>query len=96
MDHSEVAARALRRAAEIRLREQAREAIRSSKLPSQPPDRNFVRHGRSGTACPVCAELVKHGQVEMDIQFRRPGLGWDCYHLHLRCFAAWESERAKL
>ena len=94
-NHPEVGAQALRRAAEISLREQAREAIQSGRLPAHPPDRNCVRYGRSGTACPVCVELVKHDEVEREIHFRRQGFGWDCYHLHPRCFAAWEFERTK-
>ena len=79
-----------------RLREQACEAIRSGQLPARPPDRNLTQHGRSGAACPVCGEMVTRGQVEVEIQFRRQGLGWDRYHLHPRCFAAWEFERNKL
>jgi hypothetical protein len=27
---------------------------------------------------------------------RYPALGFDHYHLHIRCFAAWEFERTKL
>ena len=81
---------------ELRLREQAREAIRNGLLPACPPDRNLMRHGRSGAACPVCGRLVKREQVEVEIQFRRQELGWDCYHIHPRCFAAWEFERNKL
>ena len=79
-----------------RLREQAREAIRRGQLPARPPDRNLTQHGRSGAACPVCSELVKREQVEIEVQFRRQGLGWDHYHLHPRCFAAWEIERGTL
>jgi hypothetical protein len=80
---------------EPQLREQAGEAIRSGKLPARAPDRNFVRHGRSGASCPVCGELVKRDQEELEIHFSRQGLGWDSYHLHPRCFAAWEFERTK-
>jgi len=43
---------------EPRLREQAREAIRSGRLPARPLDRNLTQHGRSGAACPICGELV--------------------------------------
>ena len=79
--------------AEPRLHEQAREAIRSGRLPACPPDRRLTQHGRSGAACPVCAELVEREQMEVELQFRRQDLGWNCYHLHPRCFAAWEFER---
>src|SRR5262249_27924516 len=81
---------------EPRPREQAREAIRSGQIPARPPDRNLTQHDRSGPACPVCGELVKREHLEVEIQFRRQGLGWDRYHLHPRCFAAWEFERITL
>jgi hypothetical protein len=83
---------------EIRLREHAREAIRSGKLPSRPADRIVRRHGWSGLSCPVCRELVKRDEVDVEIQFRRqdPTLGLDAYQLHTRCFAAWEFERTKI
>ena len=83
---------------EIRLRERAREAIRSGKLPLRPADRIVGRHGWSGLSCPVCGEPVKRGEVDVEIQFRRldPTLGLDCYQLHPRCFAAWEFERTKV
>jgi hypothetical protein len=80
------------------LREKAREAIRSGKLPSRPADRIVERHGWSGLACPVCGEPVKRDEVDVEIQFRRqdPTLGLDAYQLHPRCFAAWEFERTKI
>ena len=55
-----------------------------------------VRHGYSEVPCPVCGELVQRDRVETENQFRCEGLAWDRYHLHPRCFADWESERAKL
>lgn len=57
-----------------RLREQAREAIRSGGLP------------------------VRKDQLEFEVQFARNGdtTGLDRFHIHIRCFAAWEFERGKL
>src|SRR5207245_10533438 len=83
---------------EIRLREQAREAIRSGQGSSRPADRMVGRHGWSCRSCPVCGEPVKRDEVEVEIQFRRhdPTLVLDCYQLHPRCFAAWESQRANI
>ena len=52
---------------EPRLREQARAAIQSCKLPSRSPDRTWGGDN--------------------------PGL--DKFHVHVRCFAAWEFERNK-
>jgi len=83
---------------EIRLRAQAREALRSGKLPSRPAERIVGRHGWSGLSCPVCGEPVKRDEVDVEIQFRRldPTLGLDCYQLHARRFAVWGFERTKV
>jgi len=83
---------------ELSLREKAREAIRSGKLPSRPADRIVGRHGWSGLSCPVCGERLTRDEVDVEIQFRRqdPTLGLDCYQLHTRCFAVWELERTKI
>jgi len=84
-------------------REKAREAIRSGKLPTSKPHRTYGGTG-SGVDCPVCGEPVNRDQMELEIEFARHGStpavastapGFDRYHLHLRCFAAWELERTK-
>jgi hypothetical protein len=82
---------------EIRLREQAREAIRSGKLPSRRPDRTSSGPG-SDVTCAVCGALVKRDQVEIEIEFKRHGRTprLDRYLLHLRCHAAWEFERTNI
>jgi hypothetical protein len=79
------------------LREQAREAIRSGKLPVGKPDRTFGGQG-SGVTCPVCGNPVKREDLELEIEFNRHGVtpGLDRYHLHVRCYAAWEFERTKV
>jgi hypothetical protein len=78
------------------LREKAREAIRSGKLPIAKPDRTYGGPG-SNEACPVCGKTVRRDQMELEIEFSHdsatPGL--DRYRLHPRCFAAWEFERTK-
>jgi len=39
---------------------------------------------------------VTKGELEFEIQFEQDGGdGLDKYHVHIRCFAAWEFERAK-
>jgi len=80
------------------LREKAREALRSGKLPSRPADRIVGRHGWSGLSCPVCIEPVTRDKAQVEIQFRRADstLGLDSYQLHPRCFDAWEFERTKI
>jgi hypothetical protein len=41
---------------------------------------------------------VTPDQAEIEIEFNRhgPTPGLDRYHLHARCFTAWESERRKI
>jgi len=81
---------------ELVLREMARTAIRSGRLPRRRPDRTF---GGPGTrvVCSVCRELVTSDQTEMEIEFIRHGQpGSDRHFLHVRCLAAWEFERTKI
>jgi len=82
---------------ELVLREKAREAIRSGKLPRRKPDRTYGGPG-SGKLCSLCSERVTLEQIEMEIAFNRHALqpGLDRYYLHVGCLAAWEFERAKL
>ena len=76
------------------LRAQAREAVRNGKLPSRRPDRTWGGPG-VGARCTVCELPVTKDEMEFEIQFARdsdsPGL--DKFHVHVRCFAAWEFER---
>ena len=79
------------------LADKARAAIRSGQLPARAPNRRFGGSG-SGVTCPVCGEVITPDQAEIEIEFNRhgPTPGLDRYHLHARCFAAWESERRKI
>jgi hypothetical protein len=81
---------------EARLREQVRAVIQSGKLPSRNPDRTWGGPG-VGAACSVCEKPVTKEEMEFEIQFARDGdnPGLDKFHVHIRCFAAWEFERAK-
>ena len=79
------------------LREKARVVIQNGKLPSRPPDRTWGGPG-VGATCTVCELPVTTQEMEFEIQFARDakqGLeaGLDKYHVHIRCFAAWEFER---
>jgi hypothetical protein len=82
---------------EAALREKAWEAIRSGKLPSRRADRTYGGPG-SGKLCSLCSEPVTLDQVEMEMEFKRHGShpGFDRYFLHIRCFVAWEFQRAKI
>ena len=81
---------------EPRLREKARAAVQSGKMPSRSPDRTWGGPG-VGAACAVCGRPVTKDQLEFEIQFARDGdnPGLDKFHVHVRCFAAWEFERNK-
>ena len=81
---------------EPRLREQAREAVRSGKLPSRRPDRTWGGPG-VGAPCQVCDKPVTHSEMEFEIQFEQEGGGGlDKFHVDVLCFAAWEFERNKV
>lgn len=79
---------------EARLREQAREAIQNGKLPSRAPDRTWGGPG-VGAECSVCGKPVTKDELEFEIQIEHDGTipGLDKFHVHIRCFAAWEFER---
>ena len=79
------------------LRERAREVIRSGKLPANQPDRTFGGTS-SGAVCAVCGDVIPRPQMEFEIEFNSYGVmpGSAHYHLHPRCFAAWEFERTKV
>ena len=82
---------------EPRLREQARALIQSSKLASRNPDRTWGGPG-VGAPCSVCEKPVTKEEMEFEIQFARDGdnPGLDKFHVHIRCYAAWEFERNKV
>jgi hypothetical protein len=77
------------------IREFARHAIRSGKLPRRDPACTWAGPG-VGWLCTICEKLITREQVEYVVEFARdrenPGRR---AHLHLRCFAAWEFERTK-
>ena len=93
------------------LRAQAREAIRSGKLPHRSAVRTFSGPG-AGAVCEVCRGPVRPDEMEIELEFKGHLTGQSSisevlerlratsdghrYHLHLRCFAAWEFERTKL
>jgi hypothetical protein len=76
------------------LRDRAREIVQAGTLPNRRPDRVWGGNGR-GAECVICATPVSQDEAECEIEFARSGdrPGHDVYHLHARCFMAWESER---
>jgi len=78
------------------LRDKARIAIRNGKIPARQPDRTWGGPG-VGALCSVCDLPIGKDQLEFEIEFAHDGSdpGLDTYHVHIRCFAAWEFERNK-
>jgi hypothetical protein len=78
------------------LREKARDAIRTGKLPVRSPDRTLGGSG-CGEVCAMCGETLRRDQMELEAEFKLDDevLGLDKYHLHPRCFTAWEFERTQ-
>lgn len=75
------------------LRAQAREAMKAGRLPQDPPERMWGGPG-SGASCALCGKTVGNEEVEFELQFASDrGTGTASYHVHARCFAAWELER---
>jgi hypothetical protein len=75
------------------LRQKVRELIQAGTLPDRPPDRMWGGPGGGGD-CTICGAQVKRDEVEFEIEFARNGEGTDLsrYHVHLRCFTAWDAE----
>jgi hypothetical protein len=48
-------------------------------------------------SCQVCGVPIVPDEMEFQIEFARDGdnPGLDIFHVHIRCFAAWEFERTK-
>jgi hypothetical protein len=78
------------------LRAKAREVLQPGKLPNRRPDRTWGGPG-VGAACAVCDLPVTKDEIESHIGFSHDGSnpGLDTFHVHFRCFAAWEFERRR-
>ena len=75
------------------LRAKARAVVQQGKLPSRSPDRVWGGPG-VGAPCAVCDLPVTRSEKEFQIEFEQDGGGGlDKFHVHIRCFAAWEFER---
>jgi hypothetical protein len=76
------------------LRAKAQAAILDGKLPSCRADRVWGGPG-VGAVCAVCDLPVTKDEMEFEIEFAHDGdsPGLDKFHVHVRCFAAWEFER---
>ena len=79
------------------LRGKACQAVEQRKLPKRQPDRLSGGPG-VGAPCAVCDRPVERAEMEFEIQFARDGGAphFDVFHVHTRCFVAWELERSRL
>ena len=79
------------------LRVKAREAVEQRKLPNRHPDRLWRGPG-VGAPCAMCDIPVETHEMEVQTQFAREGGApyFDVYHLHVRCYSAWELVRTKV
>jgi len=93
---------------EPEIREKARDAIQSGRVPIVPS--RIVCFVSAGAPCAVCNDPVPVGEMEFELEFRTtppPGhttlierLNWapevrHC-HLHTHCFRAWHFERTNV
>jgi len=67
----------------------------NGKLPSRNADRTWGGPGE-GLECSICERPVAKSEMEFEIQFDGTSPSVDKYHVHIRCFAAWEFERGKV
>ena len=74
----------------------ARLALQAEKLPRRDPDRTWGGTG-VGITCAICGQSITATDVECAMRYASDGgtPRVDQFHLHLRCFAAWELERTK-
>jgi len=82
---------------EDEVRALARQALKRSTIPRRDPDRTWGGPGVD-MACSICGKRIPPTITEYELQFSHDGAhpGLDRFHLHLRCFAAWEMERTKV
>jgi hypothetical protein len=80
------------------LREKAREAILSGRLPSRRPDRLWGGPASGEHDCVICGKLLSRDEVQYDLQYSAEGTPSGSVDLpvHLRCFDAWEIERHRV
>jgi len=78
------------------LRDKAREAILQGSLPRDPADAVWGGLSR-GTTCAACEQPILPQATELELEYvRQDDIARKVtYHLHPRCFAAWEFERTK-
>ncbi len=74
------------------LRQKARAAIETGKLPTCRPDRTWGGRG-VGVPCAICDVPVRPDEMELEMEFVAGGNHLKVIHVHTKCFAAWERVR---
>jgi hypothetical protein len=94
MPHAIETSEVIRQVDESTLREKARSALKSGKLPYGRAERMWGGPG-SGDNCAVCGDSVTREEMGFELEFAGDGErpGPVNHELHMRCFAAWEFER---
>ena len=78
------------------LKEKARDAIRALRLPARRPERVWGGPG-AGNGCALCTHSVSPDGLGFELQFGQDASARpEIHHMHIWCFAAWESERRSL
>jgi hypothetical protein len=78
---------------EVRLRETVRERLRTGGLPATSA-RTWGGAGK-GSPCALCMSAITRDEMEFELELRQPTAPFAIfYHLHPRCYAAWELERS--
>ena len=75
------------------LRQRARHAIETGRLPARRPVRSWAGKG-SGASCLLCAREITPDDVELELEFvdASPHNAPLSCRVHSKCFAAWELE----
>jgi hypothetical protein len=82
---------------ESTLQKKAREAIQAGTFPHSRPANMWGGPG-CGACCTICGELLKRDELEYELEYAddHDGARRRNYHVHIKCFAALESERQNL
>ena len=75
------------------LRAKARALIKTGTLPNRRPEQAWGGPGE-GAYCTICGAPVRGDEVEFELEFARAAGDSHSgkYHVHVRCFRAWELE----
>jgi hypothetical protein len=74
--------------------EKAPDLSEPGNLPEGRPVRTWGGPG-NGATCALCRAPVKLDELELELEFthQAPGHSPERYHVHVRCFTAWEQAR---